>query len=149
MIDEKLELAEDLGAEWVVNAARQDPVEAIQRLGGADQAIALAVSPAAFAQAYASLRRGGTLAFVALPAENEVTIPIFETVLNGIMIVGSIVGTRTDAREVFELHAAGKTRVIRALGGQSVDRGRTRRHRAGSDRLRAVAGSVLTIGRAP
>jgi alcohol dehydrogenase, propanol-preferring len=115
MIDEKLELAEDLGAEWVVNAARQDPVEAIQRLGGADQAIALAVSPAAFAQAYASLRRGGTLAFVALPAENEVTIPIFETVLNGITIVGSIVGTRTDAREVFELHAAGKTRVIREV----------------------------------
>jgi propanol-preferring alcohol dehydrogenase len=115
MIDEKLELAEDLGSEWVVNAARQDPVEAIQRLGGADQAIALAVSPAAFAQAYASLRRGGTLVFVALPAENDVTIPIFETVLNGITIVGSIVGTRTDVREVFELHAAGKTRVIREV----------------------------------
>ena len=33
--------------------------------------------------------------------------------LNGITIVGSIVGTRTDLREVFELHAAGRTRVIR------------------------------------
>ena len=43
MIDERLELVEDLGAEWVVNAARQDPVEGIRRLGGADQAIALAV----------------------------------------------------------------------------------------------------------
>ena len=32
--------------------------------------------------------------FVALPADNEVTLPIFETVLNGITIVGSIVGTR-------------------------------------------------------
>jgi D-arabinose 1-dehydrogenase-like Zn-dependent alcohol dehydrogenase len=30
-----------------------------------------------------------------------------------ITIVGSIVGTRTDLREVFELHAAGRTRVIR------------------------------------
>jgi propanol-preferring alcohol dehydrogenase len=40
-------------------------------------------------------------------------LPIFETVLNGLTIVGSIVGTRTDLREVFELHAAGKTRVIR------------------------------------
>ena len=28
-------------------------------------------------------------------------------------MVGSIVGTRVDLREVFELHAAGKTRVIR------------------------------------
>jgi propanol-preferring alcohol dehydrogenase len=111
--DEKLELARRLGAEFTVNAAKEDPVEAIQRLGGADQAIALAVSPRAFEQAYGSLRRGGTLVFVALPADNEVTVPIFETVLNGITIVGSIVGTRTDLREVFELHAAGKTSVIR------------------------------------
>ncbi len=111
--DEKLELARELGAEFTVNAAKEDPVEAIQKLGGADQAIALAVSPHAFEQAFASLRRGGTLVFVALPADNEVTLPIFETVLNGITIVGSIVGTRSDLREVFELHAAGKTRVIR------------------------------------
>ncbi len=71
------------------------------------------MSPKAFEQAYGSLRRGGTLVFVALPADNEVTLPIFETVLNGITIVGSIVGTRKDLREVFELHAAGKTKVIR------------------------------------
>ena len=32
--------------------------------------------------------------FVALPADNEVKLPIFETVLNGITVVGSIVGTR-------------------------------------------------------
>jgi propanol-preferring alcohol dehydrogenase len=34
-------------------------------------------------------------------------------VLNGITVVGSIVGTRNDLREVFELHAQGRTRVIR------------------------------------
>jgi alcohol dehydrogenase, propanol-preferring len=113
LVDEKLELARELGAEFTVNAAKEDPVEAIQKLGGADQAIALAVSPKAFEQAYGTLRRGGTLVFVALPADNHVTIPIFETVLQGITIVGSIVGTRTDLREVFELHSAGKTHVIR------------------------------------
>jgi propanol-preferring alcohol dehydrogenase len=113
VIDEKLELARELGAEFTINAKKEDPVEAIQRLGGVDQAIALAVSPRAFEQAYASLRRGGKLVFVALPADNEITLPIFETVLNGITIIGSIVGTRKDLREVFELHAAGKTRVIR------------------------------------
>jgi alcohol dehydrogenase, propanol-preferring len=111
--DEKLTLARELGAEFTINAAKEDPVAAIQKLGGADQAIALAVSPKAFEQAYGSLRRGGTLVFVALPADNEVTVPIFETVLNGISIIGSIVGTRTDLREVFELHAAGRTKVIR------------------------------------
>jgi alcohol dehydrogenase, propanol-preferring len=111
--DEKLDLARELGAEFTVNAATEDPVEAIQRLGGANQAIALAVSPRAFEQAYGSLRRGGTLVFVALPADNDVKVPIFQTVLNAITIVGSIVGTRGDLREVFELHAAGRTRVIR------------------------------------
>ena len=115
LIDEKLELSRELGAEFTVNAAKEDPVEAIQRLGGADQAIALAVSPKSFEQAYRSLKRGGTLVFVALPAENEMKLPIFETVLNGITVIGSIVGTRTDLREVFELHAAGKTTVEREI----------------------------------
>jgi propanol-preferring alcohol dehydrogenase len=115
LIDEKLELARELGAEFTINAKSEDPVEAIKSLGGADQAIALAVSPRAFEQAYGSLRRGGRLVFVALPADNEVKLPIFETVLNGITIIGSIVGTRTDLREVFELHAAGKTHVTREV----------------------------------
>lgn len=113
LVDEKLKLAKELGAEFTVNAAKEDPAAAIQELGGADQAIALAVSPKAFEQAYGSLRRGGTLVFVGLPADNAIELPIFETVLNGITVVGSIVGTRLDLREVFELHAAGKTRVIR------------------------------------
>jgi propanol-preferring alcohol dehydrogenase len=115
LFDEKLELARELGAEFTVNAAKEDPVEAIQRLGGAHQAIALAVAPKAFEQAYRSLRRGGTLVFVALPADNEVRLPIFETVLNGITVVGSIVGTRGDLREVFALHAAGRTSVTREI----------------------------------
>ena len=115
LLDEKLELARELGAEFTVNATREDPAVAIQELGGADQAIALAVSPKAFEQAYGSLRRGGTLVFVGLPADNAIELPIFETVLNGITVVGSIVGTRVDLREVFELHAAGKTRVIREI----------------------------------
>jgi alcohol dehydrogenase, propanol-preferring len=103
VVDEKLTLARELEAEFTVNADKEDPVQAIKALGGADQAIALAVSPRAFEQAYGSLRRGGTLVFVGLPADNEVRLPIFETVLGGITVVGSIVGTRKDLREVFEL----------------------------------------------
>lgn len=33
--------------------------------------------------------------------------------LNGTSVIGSIVGTRQDLAEVFDLHAAGRTRVIR------------------------------------
>lgn len=114
LVDEKLDLAKTLGADHVVNPQREDPVEAIKKLGGADQAICVAVSPKAFEQAYRSLRRGGTLAFVALPADNFMQLPIFETVLNGITVVGSIVGTRADLAEVLELHAKKRTRVVYA-----------------------------------
>jgi propanol-preferring alcohol dehydrogenase len=110
--DEKLELARELGAEFTVNAAKEDPVAAIQKLGGANQAIALAVSPKAFEQAYGSLRRGGRLVLVSLPKEGELRLPVFDTVLKGISVIGSIVGTRADLAEVFRLHAAGRTRVF-------------------------------------
>ena len=112
LVDEKLKLAKELGADYTVNAKQEDPVEAIQKLGGANAAISLAVSPRAFEQAFRALRRGGTLVFVALPADNYMQLPIFETVLNGIKIAGSIVGTRLDLAEVFELHADGRTKVI-------------------------------------
>ncbi len=112
LFDEKLAMAKQLGAAYTVNAREQDPAAAIKALGGADAAIALAVSPRAFEQAYGSLRRGGTLVFVGLPADNYIKLPIFETVLNGTKVLGSIVGTRVDLQEVFELHAAGKTEVI-------------------------------------
>jgi alcohol dehydrogenase, propanol-preferring len=90
-------------------------VEEIRKLGGADAAIAVAVSPKAFEQAYKSLRRGGTLVFVALPADNFVQLPIFETVLNGITVKGSIVGNRVDLAETLEIHAAGRTKVEREV----------------------------------
>jgi propanol-preferring alcohol dehydrogenase len=115
VVDDKLQLARKLGADYTVNALTEDPVQAIKDLGGADAAIAVAVAPKAFEQAYRSLRRGGKLVFVALPADNAVQLPIFETVLNGITILGSIVGTRADLSEVFRLHAQGRTRVVREV----------------------------------
>ena len=111
--DEKLELARELGADHVIDARDQDVAAEVQRMGGADAAIALAVSNESFRAAYGALRRGGTLALVALPAGGTLDIPVFETVLNGTRVVGSIVGTREDLAEVFRLHALGRTRVIR------------------------------------
>lgn len=113
IIDSKLDMARKLGAEHTFNSKGEDPVEGIQALGGADVAIAVAVSPAAFEQAYRSLKPGGTLVFVALPADNTMQLPIFETVMGGIRIVGSIVGTRVDLAETFQLHAEGRTHIVR------------------------------------
>lgn len=109
---EKLELAKRLGATYAIDASTDDPAAAIQALGGADVAVALTVNPAAIRQAHASLRPGGRLVLVSLPKAGELTVPIFDTVLKGISIIGSIVGTRQDLREVFDLHAAGRTKVI-------------------------------------
>lgn len=110
--DSKLDLARELGADHVVNARTQDPVETIQDLGGAHAAIALAVAPSAFEQAFTSLRKGGTLVAVALPADGVLPVPLFPLVTGEITVVGSNVGTRQDLAEVFALHAAGRTRVI-------------------------------------
>jgi propanol-preferring alcohol dehydrogenase len=109
--DAKLRLAKELGADHTVNAAETDPVAAIHALGGADVAIVLAATPVVLEQAHASLRRGGRLVLVSLPKDNIMRLPVFETVLGGLSVIGSIVGTHVDLAEVFELHAAGRTKV--------------------------------------
>jgi propanol-preferring alcohol dehydrogenase len=112
--DAKLRLAGSLGADHLVNAATSDPVARIAELGGADVALVLAASPRVFEQALASLRRGGRLVCVAMPADGAtLPIPIFETVVKGLSVIGSIVGTRQDVADVFQLHLEGRTRVIR------------------------------------
>jgi len=110
--DEKLELAAELGADIVIDARTEDPANVLHKHGGADVAIGLAVDERSFATAYRGLRRGGRLVLVALPASGTLSIPVFDTVLNGTSVIGSIVGTRADLIEVFGLHAAGRTRVI-------------------------------------
>ena len=110
--DEKLELAAELGADIVIDARAEDPAVVLRQHGGADVAIGLAVDEHSFATAYAGLRRGGRLVLVALPASGTLQIPVFDTVLNGTSVIGSIVGTRADLASVFDLHAAGRTRVI-------------------------------------
>ena len=113
IFDNKLDVAKRLGASFVFNSTQSDPVQAIQDLGGADAAIVLAADPRAFEQAFASLRENGTLVLVGLPKDKYMRLPIFETVLKGIKVVGSLVGTRVDLAETFELHAGGRTQIVR------------------------------------
>ncbi|MER6385992.1 zinc-dependent alcohol dehydrogenase [Streptomyces sp. NPDC001250] len=110
--DDKLELAKELGADLVIDARKQDVGQVLKQHGGAHAAIVLAVDDAAFEAVDSGLRRGGKLVMVALPAHGTVRVPIFGTVLNGTSVIGSIVGTRQDLAEVFQLHAAGRTEAI-------------------------------------
>jgi propanol-preferring alcohol dehydrogenase len=110
--DDKLELAKKLGADLTVNGKSVDPVQEIEnKVGGAHAAVSVAVTPKAFEQAYRSVRRGGTLVVVGLPT-GELPIPIFDTVLNGVTVKGSIVGTRKDMQEALDFAARGKVKAI-------------------------------------
>jgi len=106
--DDKLALATRHGAELVVNARTQDPVEAIQTAtGGAHGILVTAVHPDAFGQAIHMSRRGGTIVFNGLPP-GDFPASIFEVVLKGLTVRGSIVGTRQDMVEALDFYARGQ-----------------------------------------
>lgn len=108
--DDKLELATRLGAEVVVNAATTDPVEAVQEAtGGAHGVVVTAVHPSAFSQAIGMTRRGGTIVFNGLPP-GDFPAPIFDIVLKGLTVRGSIVGTRQDMVEALDFYARGQVK---------------------------------------
>lgn len=105
--DDKLELARELGAEVAVNANDGDVAAAIvEQTGGAHGVLVTAVHPQAFGQAIGMARRGGTIVFVGLPP-GDFPAPIFDVVLKGLTIRGSIVGTRQDMVEALDFYARG------------------------------------------
>jgi alcohol dehydrogenase, propanol-preferring len=108
---EKTAFAKELGADIAIDANSQDPASEIQKqIGGAHAVLVTAVSTAAFKQAIGMLRRGGTCVLVGIPA-GEFPIPIFDVVLNGHTIRGSIVGTRLDLEEALMFAAEGKVKA--------------------------------------
>ncbi len=110
--DQKLELARKLGATLTVNARTTDPVAYVKKeIGGAQGVLVTAVSPKAFEQAIGLVRRGGTIVFNGLPP-GDFPLSIFNVVLNGITIRGSIVGTRLDLKESLAFARAGKVKAI-------------------------------------
>src|SRR5579872_5958312 len=108
---EKLQLARKLGAELTVDAKEEDVVQTIQKkIGGAHGVLVTAVSLPAFKQALGTLRRGGTCVLNGLPP-GEFPVSIFDVVLNGHTLRGSIVGTRLDLEEALAFAAAGKVKA--------------------------------------
>ena len=108
---EKMVLARKLGAEITIDASTQDPAKEIQKqIGGAHGVLVTAVSLIAFKQAVGMLRRGGTCVLNGLPP-GEFPVSIFDIVLNGNTIRGSIVGTRLDLEEALAFAAEGKVRA--------------------------------------
>jgi propanol-preferring alcohol dehydrogenase len=109
--DEKLQLAKNLGADHVIDG-RGDQQAELAALGGVDVAVVTVPSTSAMRAAHAALNPNGRLVLVGLPADNRLELPVFETVLKGISVIGSLVGTRQDLAECFDLHVRGRTKVI-------------------------------------
>ena len=93
--EEKLEQARAAGAE--INAR------------AVDAAIVFTASTAAIPQAFRALKRNGRLVLVGLSVANY-ELPLVDTVLKGITIRGSYLGSRDDLAEVFALASRGVLR---------------------------------------
>lgn len=106
---DKLELARQLGAGQVINAATDDVLKIMRGLGGVHAAIVTSSAKAAYNQAFYAVRPAGTLMVVGMPAE-ELSFPAI--LMREIKIRSVATGTRDDLRETLKLAAAGKIRCL-------------------------------------
>jgi len=88
--DDKLNLAKEVGADYIINSLHEDPAKKILEItnGGAHGVVVSAVAKIAFDQAVYSVRAGGRVVAVGLPSE-MMDIPIIKTVIDGIEVYHS------------------------------------------------------------
>jgi propanol-preferring alcohol dehydrogenase len=105
---DKLQMASEMGAEICVPAENAGRTLQKQH-GGADAAIVLTPAPAAIDQAFRSVKRTGRVVLVGL-ANTRYELPIVDTVLKGIHVQGSFIGSRQDLDDALQLAVDGKVR---------------------------------------
>ena len=117
--DAQLAFASEMGADMVINSRHEDAAKVIQeRVGGAHAAVVTAVAKSAFNSAVDAMRAGGRIVAVGLPPES-MSLNIPRLVLDGIEVVGSLVGTREDLSEAFQFAAEGK--VVPKVQRRTID----------------------------
>lgn len=104
--DKHLEIAEKLGADYIVNSLRENVVEVISSIGGVDASIVFAPSDEAVEQAIRSTKPSGTIVVGVLA--NIGAFPFYEEK----KIVGSVIGSRSMMFDVIELAKKGKIKTI-------------------------------------
>jgi alcohol dehydrogenase, propanol-preferring len=117
--DEKLALAQEVGADIVVNAKQQDAVQQIQnQIGGAHAAVVTATSTQAFEQAIGMVRPAGVVTYIGLPGgTSDIVRASIMTIVNGeLSIRGSNVGTRQDLDEAVGFAARGLVKSHNRFG---------------------------------
>lgn len=120
--DEKLALAQSLGASAAVNASQPDAAERIRELtrGGVDAAFEMAGSTAAFELAYRITRRGGQTVTAGLPnPAARFALPVAQMVGEERTLRGSYIGSAVPLRDIpryIELYRRGRLPVDRLMG---------------------------------
>ncbi len=109
----RLEIAKNMGADYVFHTDDvADPVAEVMKLTGgrgADYAIEAAGKVETYEQAFAMLRRGGTLSSFGITGEDdEMTIRPFELVLGEKKITGSCAGVGQDWPDAMTLISRGR-----------------------------------------
>ncbi len=105
--DDKLDFARRLGADITMNAANEEVVKQIRKLGGAHVAVVTSAAKKAYDMAFFAVRSSGTLMVVGMPAE-DLSFPAI--MMREMSIMSSATGTREDMREVLDLASAGRLR---------------------------------------
>ena len=88
--DNRLEIGKQLGADHVVNARNEDPVDAVKRLTGGKGVhfvVECSGAPNAFNEAAQMLNRGGQICLAAFPSE-KVPVDLAYLVRNNIYVYG-------------------------------------------------------------
>lgn len=126
------EMSTELGADEVVDASAGDAARRLVDMGGVDASLVFAPSDAVVQQALEATRPGGTVVIGvnaqigAFPFADEKTV------------VGSLLGNRQMMREVLEIAAAGRVKVIAAAHPLEDAAGALARLEAGEVRGRLV-----------
>ncbi len=107
IVEEKLALAESLGASHTLNAGLTNVAQELRARGGVHVAMVTSAAKAAYNMAFHCVRPTGTLLVVGLPAD-DICFPPIMMAAGEVRIQASAVGTREDLREVLAMAAAGK-----------------------------------------
>ena len=121
MLDQKLEWAKELGADYVINASRENPPQRVIELtGGTDYAIECIGNVDATTQAFASIRPGGKCVVVgSYPAGATINIaPSIDFTTLGKTLTGGLQGqirASVDVPRYVDLYMAGKLPVDKLI----------------------------------
>ncbi len=136
---DKLQLAkEKLGADEAIESSREDWVQQLQKMGGADVILSTANSSKLMGQAIRALAPEGTLVLLAVDNQDLVLPPAVELIGGRRKVMGSPSGSIKDMRETLEVAARHGVRPM--IETFPLDQAQTAldRVREGKPRFRAV-----------